>query len=437
MSSPRSLSRTLTLLVPTLALGMHLASPGLAAQDPDVDASEMSAVDRAARSDLVGNTSGVGAAVLYEGEMDLLAAWGTPSAGSEEQLNPQYLFPFRGLSDLMLAATIRALADAGQIDVNRSLGTMIAELPPVLATVTLDQLLSHTAGLDDARVPEGVEWDTLLDDFPESARIAPPGSLYSWSRYSYPVAARALERILNATFAEIAQFAIIAPLGMSRTSFDPGFAEMAGVLEPFGSPVPPSAIALPIAYTTPADVVQFVAAWMGGAIRGSTPGDQLRDTPIGAVFSDGLRVASFDGLRRATLARDEDGVAVSLEIYPEASSVLLAWGNGNGPNSVRQAIQQDVHFALGILGQDPAPMPPGELIDESWAGRYRNGDLILELRSGTAGMALFDGEAEVPLILADRNVYIAQRNGGSLAFTAVLAGSQRILYVGDRAYLRR
>ena len=419
-------------LIVSVLFGLMAAAPGLSAQDAQ------DPTDRAARADLNPGTSGVVGVVMFGGELDLAGGWGTPAPGDDRSLTAEFLMPYPALTEIMLAATVRALDDAGQLDVDRPIGQWVPDLPPLVQAVSLHQLLTHTAGLDDAAPAPGLNWDNLLTELPLSARFTAPGLVYSHSRYSYPLVGKVLERALGASVAEIVRFAVVGPLGMSRTVFDPALAESGLAMG-----MPASARdqhpewALPVVYTAGTDVIQFMAAWMGGAIRGAAPGNAAPDFGNGrAVFVDGVWIQDVGGLKDVWRSDAGEGFGTQLRLYPDNATAAFFWGNGQAPANLINAVDADLRFSLGILGMSPAPAARPPQLDGSWVGTYRNGDEMIQIREGADGLVLFDGQAEVPLFRGEDGMTIARPDATrELILRPLSIRDVRFLYKGNRAFM--
>ncbi|MBT8338359.1 MAG: beta-lactamase family protein, partial [Gemmatimonadetes bacterium] len=146
-------SRTLAVTALT-ALSLGLAAP-VAAQEPAPAAPPPQAptLDAVVAEDLTSFATGMVAGVVVQGELDFLAAWGTPDRQSTDSLEATSLLASPGMTEILVAVTVRALGAAGLLDPQAPLSRILAEATGRLGQVTLDQLLSHTSGLDNAAVP--------------------------------------------------------------------------------------------------------------------------------------------------------------------------------------------------------------------------------------------------------------------------------------------
>lgn len=415
---PRSLLVALGLLVVVPATGLQ------AQAEPD---SATALIDPPTLEDFVeadfgGPITAIVAGVVSQGEIDFLNAWGTLSAEGTDSADVVTLMAFPALTEVLLAMTVRAFASTGALDPDAPLSTWLPEWTGRLGRVTLNQLLSHTAGLDQSPVLPDQSWDEALAALDDDAFVAEPGSVFSVSRYSFPLAALVLERLAGMPFTDIASQAVLAPLGMGLSTFDPDSAVAAGMATgyirgpdgPVAVDPPAEENGLPVLYTATPDVLQLLSAWMTGGIRGSAPlGTAPADVPrldVSRHFGDGVMQDVAALVPQAWSNRGGAGFASSIHMYPEQATALFIWGNGDVPRGtltwIRQLVAQavgDVETSLASQGVrvtrslDPTLQPDG--LDElsEWAGLYRNGGALIGLRLVDGVMNIFDGQQDIPL----------------------------------------
>ncbi len=142
------------------------------------------------------------------------------------------------------------------------------------AEVTLRRLLNHTAGLSLGGYP-GFDPSEKLPTLKESlsgitggvgdVRVAHlPGTRFSYSGGGYTLLQLIIEEVTGETFSAYMQSAVLAPLGMARSSFErtPALQAVTAYREP-GQPLSNyrfTALAAAGLYSTASDLARFVAA---------------------------------------------------------------------------------------------------------------------------------------------------------------------------------
>jgi CubicO group peptidase (beta-lactamase class C family) len=375
--------------------------------------------------------SGLVASVFHEGELVLQKSWGSTSHASPGELDPQALFPFPGLTEVLLGATVRALDAGGALSADAPIGGVIPELPEPLGRLTLDDLLRHTGGFDDAPLPPDVSPQELAEGLQPEALIAPPGVVFSYSRYSFPLVAAVLERVSGLPVDELISSALLRPLGMERSTFDRTEASGRGLVsghvalaDPSGSWTVAEPVdridGLPVLFTTVPELVRFMTAWVSGELAAG-PGALPPAPPMPAVdpyFTDGLWVGQYQLFSEVERTQRDVGHSVVMRAYPELGSVVAVWMNGEGPPGTDEADlpwHVAAYVAERLIGPDFPVTVTEELPDSAapragadqlplwaWAGRYVNANRGVILRPPqTEGMdaelAFFNGDRELPL----------------------------------------
>lgn len=359
-------------------------------------------VEEMAIAGLSASRPGLVLALVQDGKISFLDAYGAPGRDSTEVLTREHLFPFPALSELMATVLVQALGEADVLDPGSPIARYFPLISRRLGTITLSHLISHSAGLDDAQVPESFSWAEVMDQLNDAVLFTEPGSIQSRSRYSFPLAVRAIEKAVDTPFQELVEATILQPLGMASSTFDLEVARARGMargVEPIPGPekgmreVPASTEfeGLPVLFTTGEDVLRFLAAWMGGGIKGDPPwAPQLPVTahtlPSDVSNRGGFQVKRSLGHVRATREARGLGLSHTLHLFPEAKTALVILASGYPPTGVQK-------LALERLEAGLAPGSP-ETAEESlarfeptflenpeggWIGRYLNGDRKVEL----------------------------------------------------------
>lgn len=259
---------------------------GLAAcwRDPPVPREPLDA-DRARRA-----IPGAAVAFVARGAPDALDALGDLDADSPVEV--------ASLSKPVFAFAVIAQAARGSFDLDAPLEE-IAPPPyrhvyrdgedafddPRLAQVTPRLLLSHRAGLPN--------WsrDRPLDF------VAPPGAGWRYSGEGYVLLQRALEA-RGAALEELVADTVLSPLGMLRSSFDPGVPRVRGHDRTGRSPA--SSLARPTAATSLVSTARDYARFVRRLVE-APPGDPVVDamTAPQVVVDAGRRLSWGTGLALA------------------------------------------------------------------------------------------------------------------------------------------
>ncbi len=402
--------------------------------------------------------TGVVAGLQRAGEVEYLEAFGFADQEEQEPLTADAVFRFPAFTEVAVSALAAALDREGLVDLQAPLSSYLPDLGDRLGAVSLDHLLSHRSGLDDA-FPRGSVWSVILDDLDDRNMFTDPGAVFSFSRYDYPLALRALERSIEGDVVAEARRRVFEPLGMENTSLGD------------------AAEGLPVALTTAPDLLRFGSAWIDGEV-GVAPslsagsGSAALLEGGNRMFEGGVWRDFVAGQPRVSLmcTAGSAGDAAGLQIFPNSDVVLVFWSRAR--SSSHSWPEVAARFLLEALGSDlgvgsdifeprrvrgdaqlerlPRPCneptwnavrasDPGPLTrTEAWSGRYANGDRVLELRKREGVVWLRDG-AEWGLAVThfSGDTYFTSMGGRPVyPFRLVRDDAgRRYVVLGDRAHI--
>ena len=166
--------------------------------------------------------------------LDIGVAVGGPD-GEVWTSGREMLFPACSVSKHVAAfGTLRLVAD-GTIDLDADVNAYLSSWQlPGTGTVTLRQLLAHTAGLTENWFPGYAEGEpvpslrqVLKGDPPANTpavrRELPPGSQFRYSGSHYAVLQQLLTDVTGTPFDELMATLVLEPLGMAQSSYDQRF----------------------------------------------------------------------------------------------------------------------------------------------------------------------------------------------------------------------
>jgi len=171
-----------------------------------------------------GHFPGAAVAVTRDGEPIHVGVYGLADIAHEAPVTPRTVFELASLTKQMTALAVMTLVEEGRLALEDELVDYLEDSPEAWTGITVDQLLSHTAGLEH-RFERTVE-DVLLleytrEDMLASAKATPmlsePGTDWSYSDQGYFLLGVIVESVTGRSFADHMQAAFFEPLGMERT----------------------------------------------------------------------------------------------------------------------------------------------------------------------------------------------------------------------------
>ena len=135
------------------------------------------------------------------------------------------LFRLGSTTKMLTATAALGLAVEGKVDINAPISKYIKWLYPKIGSLTLHQLLSHTAGLIDEAVMNGFHDDSALGagirQWNADWFFTEPGAVFSYSNPGYWLAGYLVESVTGKPYADAMAQQVFQPLGMSRSTLRP------------------------------------------------------------------------------------------------------------------------------------------------------------------------------------------------------------------------
>ncbi|HEY2516514.1 MAG TPA: serine hydrolase domain-containing protein, partial [Polyangiaceae bacterium] len=183
---------------------------------------------------------GASVALLEHGRVTFARGFGVKGPNSTEPVDARTLFRYGSMNKALTATALLQLADEGKAPLEATVSSLIPHVGLTGANaerVTLKDILSQQSELFDFT---NYNVDPALSGFqcpagPASLNqfvtgnlfkssefsMGPPESLWLYSNPNYVLAGAALETATGAYYAEAMKQRVFAPLGMTRTFFDP------------------------------------------------------------------------------------------------------------------------------------------------------------------------------------------------------------------------
>lgn len=203
-------------------------------------------------------TKGITASVVKDQKLVLCKGYGYADEKNDIKVDPEKsTFKIGSVSKTFVALAAMQLVEQGKLDMNALVTKYLgADFPKFKYPVTMENLLTHTAGFEDMYSPLEVESEKELMTLKEFVtkyrpdQVFKPGEVSAYSNYGISLAGYVIERISGMSFYDYADEKMFKPLEMNNTTYksapkgimskaySPEGAEKADVLEhsyPVGS----------------------------------------------------------------------------------------------------------------------------------------------------------------------------------------------------------
>ena len=206
--------------------------------DAKVPEGDHSAFLAQAKQDIAASQSANAAVVLIEAGA-VVGAHYAQARQAKRKIDGDTVFPTASLSKWITALAVMTLVEAEKVELDEPVSKHLTRwrLPPgdfKDDDVTVRRLLSHTAGLTDELGFGDYRADEVLPSLEEALRNprasagksaaivvgAKPGGAFKYSGGGYLILQLLIEELTGQAYADYVRRAVLAPLGMERSSFD-------------------------------------------------------------------------------------------------------------------------------------------------------------------------------------------------------------------------
>jgi CubicO group peptidase (beta-lactamase class C family) len=183
------------------------------------------------------NAPGMAATLVRNGRIEYRSVFGFADLGARTPITPDTQFLLASLTKQFTAMAIMILAERHKLQFDDTLAKFCPEFPAYARTITIRNLLNHTAGLTQYDDILGVKLD---ENYFRSSKSPPaaheltsaevlqllsrqeklrftPGDKFEYSDSAYVVLGQIVERLTGERYAEFLKETIFDPLGMHDT----------------------------------------------------------------------------------------------------------------------------------------------------------------------------------------------------------------------------
>jgi len=227
------------------------------------------------------HVAGAVVVVVKDGKVLLAKGFGYADVETRQPTTPMTLFRPGSISKLFTGIAVMQLVERGKIDLDRDVNDYLnfrIETPPGGVPVTMRRLLTHRAGFEEQLKEHFATTERprqlgvhLAEHLP--ARLFPRGDVAAYSNYGVALAGYIVERVSGQPFDQYVTTEILAPLGMSYSTFQQPLPRdlqplMSKGYRDFGQPARPFEI-IPLApagglSASAGDFGRFMLALLGG-----------------------------------------------------------------------------------------------------------------------------------------------------------------------------
>lgn len=169
-------------------------------------------------------TPGASVAIMQDGRVTLATAYGSADLRFGLSITPHTRFAVGSITKQFTAFTIYTLSLNGKIGLHNSIRDYLPELPVLMGSVTVQELLWQTSGIRDYIELAAMSGHQLGDSLTMRDALAllqnqrqlnfNPGTQYNYSNSNYALLAEIVHRVTGKPFAQYVSESIFQPLGM-------------------------------------------------------------------------------------------------------------------------------------------------------------------------------------------------------------------------------
>jgi CubicO group peptidase (beta-lactamase class C family) len=304
------------------------------------------------------NAVGAGVAIVKGDRVVFSKGFGAANIETNAPIGGDTLFQIGSITKTFTAAMILSMAQEGKLNLDAPIGDYAKNLSPKLSRVTLNQLLSHTAGIIDEPDEFGAGDESLMASYIRSWKddycLFGAGEVFSYSNSGFALAGFTAQEASGKLYADLVSERIFQKLGMRSTTFRPTVAMTyplaVGHLTKPGEkpivvrPLPQDARLYPAGtfYTNLNDMARFAIAFLnGGQIEGkqilapsviekmSAPRAKMLSAGDDTSYGYGLFMNTRRGARVVWHNGSMTGYVATMLLVPERKFAVIILGNTN------------------------------------------------------------------------------------------------------------
>ncbi len=417
--------------------GAVSAAPAGAAVSPGADEDLSARLEALFAAAFPADEPGAAVRVQRGSEPVLRKGYGLADLELGVPVAPDMVFHLCSITKQFTAVAVLMLAAEGRLDLDASLGRYLPDYPQPGASATIQQLLTHTAGIPGYTTNPDF-WKTACQDRALDELIAtwlgepldfPPGTDWNYSNSGYVLLGKVIEVVSGLEYPRFMEERIFAPLGLEHSFYGdeerivPG--RVRGYDREGGGYRNTPCVSMSLAHAAGGllssvdDMVAWTAALFGSERLLSSEWRQRLLAP--AVLADGRSTAYACGFELHTLAGHGmiahggggAGFTTFVAYVPDADLTVVVLSNRAGAGPHPQALaQRALVMALGLSLDESPRLGLSQAIEirdasflDALSGRYElaPGFIVEVRRAGDALMIQPTGQPALRLYAQSRS----------------------------------
>lgn len=311
---------------------------------------------------------GASVIVIRDRRVVFSRAYGMADLEHHTPATPTTDYRLASMTKQFTAMAIMLLTRDGRLNYDQPARTVLPELPPAAAGVTIRHLLNHTSGLldyedliPDTQTVQVSDQDVLRLLASRDSVYFPAGTKYRYSNSGYCLLALVVERVSGMAFADFLRQRIFAPLGMTRTlahlagrdtvperAF--GYTPDSGRFVPSDQSVTSATLGDGGVYTSVDDLVHWDQALYDERLVDRATLTLATSPPVlpgdSTQYGFGWFVDTYRGRRRWRHNGETSGFTNAIQRFPERRTTIIVLTNRNGgtPWTIAERIADLVLF---------------------------------------------------------------------------------------------